>query len=326
MMATHITRIRALFPVLGLSLLISGAASAADYPDRPVHVIVATSAGGTSDIFVRALGNEFQKRTGQAFVVENRPGGGMNIGGRACADARNDGYTICILPNETLTLNEFLYKKLSYDPTKDFTPITNPFFNTQVIVASAALNVHSLDDLAKVSKQKPGTLSFSALSLPLVMFMEEWKKKTGADIVYVPAKGGNEAVTGVLSGTTPVSIVGIPNWLPYIRSGAVRALAVNSQERSPLLPDVPTLAELGHPGTPQMYFGLVAPAGTPGPIVDKLYREFKAISTDPEFRQHRLLDQGLVPVFNTPQEFASYLSAERVSAKRLFQESGLEQR
>jgi tripartite-type tricarboxylate transporter receptor subunit TctC len=309
-----------------LYLLSLGTASAEQYPDRPIRVIVATSPGGTSDIFVRALGNEFQKRTGQGFVVENHSGGGMNIGGKACADSRNDGYTICILPNETLTLNQFLYKSLTYDPVRDFTPITNPFFNTQVIVAGAALNVHSLDELALASKQKPGTMSYSALSLPLVMFMEQWKQKTGADLVYVPARGGNEAVTGVLSGTTPVAIVGIPNWLSYIRSGAVRALAVNSQERSPLLPDVPTLAELGHPDTAQMYFGLVAPAGTPGPIVDQLYHEFKAIGAEPDFRQHRLVDQGLVPVFNTPDEFAAYLAAERISAKRRFEESGLEQR
>jgi tripartite-type tricarboxylate transporter receptor subunit TctC len=319
---------RVLLPALalGLPLLLSGAAAADDYPDRPIRVIVATSPGGTSDIFVRALGNEFQKRTGQGFVVENHSGGGMNIGGQVCAGARNDGYTICILPNETLTLNEFLYKSINYDPGKDFTAITNPFFNTQVIVASAALNVRTLDELAAASKQKPGTMSYAALSTPLVMFMEEWKKNTGADIVNVPARGGNEAVTGVLSGTTPVAIVGIPNWLPYIRSGQVRALAVNSQARSPLLPDVPTLAELGHHDEAQMYFGLVAPAGAPAPVVERLYREFKAIGAEPDFRQQRLLDQGLVPVFDTPDEFNVYLAAERISAKRRFEESGLERR
>jgi len=319
---------RALLPVLalGLPLLSLGAAAADDYPDRPIRVIVATSPGGTSDIFVRALGNEFQKRTGQGFVVENHSGGGMNIGGQVCAGARNDGYTICILPNETLTLNQFLYKSINYDPGKDFTAITNPFFNTQVIVASAALNVRTLDELAAASKQKPGTMSYAALSTPLVMFMEEWKKKTGADIVNVPARGGNEAVTGVLSGTTPVAIVGIPNWLPYIRSGQVQALAVNSQARSPLLPDVPTLAELGYHDDARMYFGLVAPAGAPAQIVERLYREFKAIGAEPDFRQQHLLDQGLDPVFDTPDAFNAYLAAERISAKRRFEESGLERR
>lgn len=300
-----------------------GAAQAADYPAKPIRVIVATSPGGTSDIFVRALGQEFAQRTGQGFVVENRSGGGMNIGGQDCAKSPNDGYTICILPNETLTWNRYLYKSLAFDPAKDFAPITNPFFNTQVIVASSKLQAKSMAELAQVSKAKPGTLSYSALSVPLQIFMEQWKKKTGADIVFVPARGGGDAVTGVLSGTTPVSIVGIPNWLPYIRDGSVQALAVNSEQRSPLLPDVPTLGELGYAEVPQMYFGLVAPAGTPTGIIETLYGQFKSISEQPQFRKQRLIDQGLVPVFNTPAEFGAFLGKEAVVAKRLFEQSGL---
>ena len=305
---------------------LSATVSALDYPTKPVRVITATSAGGTSDIFIRALGEEFQKRTGQPLIVENRSGGGMNIGGKACADAPNDGYTICILPNETLTLNQFAYKRLTYNPATDFAPITNPFFNTQVVVAGAALNVKSLAELAAASKAKPGTLSYSALSIPLQLFMEEWKKTSGADIVAVPARGGAEIVNGVLSGTIPVAIVGIANWLPHIRGGAVVALAVNSLQRSSLLPDVPTLAELGFPDEAQMYFGLVAPARTPADIVEKLFTEFKAIGDDPQFRQRRLIEQGLDPVFNAPKAFESYLAAERVTAKRRFEASGMEQR
>jgi tripartite-type tricarboxylate transporter receptor subunit TctC len=272
-------------------------ASALDYPSRPIRVIAATSPGGTSDIFVRALGEEFQKRTGQPLIVENRSGGGMNIGGKACADAPNDGYTICILPNETLALNQFMFKRSTYNPEIDFEPITNPFFNTQVIVANSSLKVKSLGELASASKAKPGTLSYSALSIPLQMFMEEWKKKSGADIIGVPARGGNDTLVGVLTGAIPVGIAGIPNWLSYIRSGAVTPLAVNSQERSPLLPDVPTLAELGFPDVAQMYFGLVAPAKTPNDIIERLYADFKAIGDDPQFRQRRLVEQGLVPTF-----------------------------
>src|SRR3989454_3176422 len=122
------------------------------YPTKPVRVITANSAGGTSDIFVRALGDELQKRWGQPVIIENRSGGGMNIAGRACAEAPNDGYNICLLPNETLTLNQFTYKSIPYDPEKDFEPITNAFINTQVMVVSAALNVKSLEELAALSK------------------------------------------------------------------------------------------------------------------------------------------------------------------------------
>jgi|SRR6516165_9053464 len=205
------------------------AANAQTYPDRPIRIITANSAGGTSDIFVRALAEELQRRLGQPIIIENRSGGGMNIAGRACADAANDGYTICLLPNETLTLNQFTYKSIPYDPEKDFAPITNAFINTQVMVVSSKLNVRSLDDLAALSKAQPGTLSYSALAIPMQITFENWKKKSGADIVFVPVRGGGDMVAGLLTGTTPISIVGLPNFIPYIRSGAVQAIAVDSE-------------------------------------------------------------------------------------------------
>ena len=129
------------------------------WPNKPIRVITANSAGGTSDIFVRALGDELQKRLGQPIIVENRSGGGMNIAGRACAESPNDGYNICILPNEVLTLNEFTFKSIPYNPEKDFDPITNCFINTQVLVVSSALGVSTLDELAAQSKANPGTLA-----------------------------------------------------------------------------------------------------------------------------------------------------------------------
>src|SRR5476649_1869399 len=152
------------------------------YPSKPIRVITANSAGGTSDIFVRALGEELHKRLGQPLIIENRSGGGMNIAGRACAEAPNDGYAICILPNEVLTLNQFTYRSIPYNPEKDFDPITNAFINTQVLVVSSALNVNSLDELAALSDRKPGTLSYSALAIPMQITFENWKKKTGADV------------------------------------------------------------------------------------------------------------------------------------------------
>jgi len=308
------------------SLGLAAGAHAENYPDKPVRVIVATSPGGTSDIFIRAAGEEFYKRTGQRLVVENRSGGAMNIGAEACAHASSDGYTICILPNESLALNQYLYKELPYNPEADFVPITNPFFNPQVIVASAALNVHSLAELAAASKAAPGKLSYSALSVPMQMFVEEWKKKTGADLVEVPARGGGDVATGVLTGTVPVAIVGVPNWLPHIRNGSAVPLAVNTTERLPLLPDVPTLKETGYADVAQMYFGIVAPAKTPAIAINKLYAEFKAIGEQPDFRKQRLVEQGLVPVFSSPEEFQSSLTAERALAKRRFEESGMEKR
>jgi tripartite-type tricarboxylate transporter receptor subunit TctC len=305
---------------------LTGTAHAQSYPNKPIRIITANSAGGTSDIFSRALAEELQKRLGQPIVIENRSGGGMNIAGRACAEATNDGYTICILPNEVLTLNEFTFKSIPYDPEKDFDPITNAFINTQVMVVSSALNVNSLAELGALSKAKPGTLSYSALEIPMQITIENWKKQTGADLVFVPVRGGSDMVTGLLSGTTPVAIVGLPNFISHIRSGAVKALVVDSETRSPLFPDVPTLKELGFPNLAPVYFAFVAPAGTPQPVVRKLHEEITRIGNEPEFRQKRLIDIGIVPVFDTPEHLAQYLKQQRANGQRLIRESGFEPR
>lgn len=300
-------------------------ALAQDYPARPIRALTATSAGGTSDVFMRVLGEEVRKRWGQPIVVENRPGGAMNVGGEACAQSSNDGYTICILPAETLAYNQYLFKHIAFDPEKDFAPITNPFFTTQVMVANAALSVQSLAELAALSKAKPGTLSYTAASIPLIAFMDKWIKATGADIVKVPFRGGAEAVNNVMGGSTPIAFFGLLNWLSLIRSGAVNALAVDSKTRSPLLPDVPTLNELGYgDNLTRLYFGIIAPAGTPQPIVHKLRDEFASIGGDPEFRQKRMIDVALEPVFDTPEEFGRFLKADRAASARIVREAGME--
>ena len=317
----------ALFAMISATTLVGSTPAAAQaYPTKPIRVITANSAGGTSDIFVRALGEELQKRLGQAFIVENRSGGGMNIAGRACAEAANDGYTICILPNEVLTLNQFTYKSIPYNPEKDFDPITNAFINTQVLVVSSALNVSSLDELAALSKSKPGTLSYSVLAIPMQITFENWKKKSGADVISVPSRGGSDMVTGLLTGTTPIVIVGLPNFISHIRSGTVKALAVDSENRSPLFPEVPTMKELGFPNLAPVYFGFVAPAGTPKLIIRKLHDEITQVGNDPTFRQRRLIDIGIVPVFDAPDEFAQYLKVQRANSERLIRESGFELR
>ena len=302
-------------------------AAAQTYPTRPIKVITATSAGGTSDIYMRVIGEELHKRWGQPVVIENHPGGGMNIGGRACAEAPNDGYTICILPPETLAYNQFLFKKIPFDPEKNFEPITNPFFATQALVVKSSLNVKTLNELAALSKAKPKTLSYVAPSVPLQVFMEKWTKETGADLVRVPFKGGGEAVNGILSGTTPIAFFGLSNFLSHIRAGTMTAIAVDSSKRSPLFPDVPTLAELGYKGDlTRLYFGLVAPAGTPKAIVHKIRDEIAAISADPGFRQKYYVDRTLEPVLDTPEEFAAFLKADRAASARIVKEGHFELR
>ena len=194
------------------------------------------------------------------------------------------------------------------------------------MVVGAKLNVRSLDELAALSKRQPGTLSYSALAIPMQITLENWKKKTGADIVSVPARGGGDIVNGLLTGTVPVAVVGLPNFIEYIRSGAVVALAVDSERRSPLFPEVPTLSELGFPYLAPVYFAFVAPRGTSADIVSIFYQHVSAVGNDPDFQKKRLLDLGLVPIFNSPAEFQKELPRQRENSRKLVIEAGFEQR
>lgn len=295
-----------------------------DYPTRPVRAIVAVGAGGTGDIFMRVLGEELHRRWGQPVVVENRPGGASNIGARACADAPPDGYTICIMPGEPLAYNQFLYKKLSFDPAKDFDPIVNLFFNTQALVVNAALNVKTVDELVALSKARAGTLSYTAPSLPLALYLEKLKRERGADWVAIPFRGGGDTTNAVLSGSTPIAFLGLQNFISHLQIGTMTGLAMDGAQRSSLFPDIPTLAELGYRGNlTRVYFGLVAPAGTPKPIINKIREDVARIGSEPAFRKKQFIDRALEPILSTPEEFARFLIEDRATSERVVKEAGL---
>ena len=169
--------------------------------------------------------------------------------------------------------NQFLFKKLPFDPAKDFTPITNLFFNFQALVVNANLKVKTVDELVALSKAKAGTLSYTAPSLPLMLYLEKLKRERGADWVSVPFRGGGDTTNAILSGSTPIAFLGLQNFISHLRGGTMNGLAVDGAQRSPLFPDIPTLAELGYRGNlTRVYFALVGPAGTPKTIVDKILR------------------------------------------------------
>ena len=311
-------------PAIAL-LLIAGQALAQEYPTRPVRAIVAVGAGGTGDIMMRVLGEELHRRWGQPIVVENRPGGASNIGARACAEAQPDGYTICMTPGEPLAYNQFLYKKLPFDPAKDFEPITNVFFNTQALVVNASLNVKTVDELVALSKAKAGTLSYTAPSLPLSLYLEKLKRERGADWVSIPFRGGGDTTNAVLSGSTPIAFLGMQNFISHLQAGTMRGLATDGAQRSPLFPDIPTLAELGYRGNlTRVYFGLVAPAGTPRAIVAKISEDVAKIGSDPTFRQKQFIERALEPILSTPVEFARFLIEDRLTSERVVKEAGLQ--
>ena len=299
--------------------------AAQDYPTRPIRVIATSSAGGTSDIFMRALGEELHRRLGQPVIVENRPGGAFNIGARACAEAAPDGYTICIIPGEPMVFSQFMFKTLHYDTVTAFEPVTQLFFITQALVVSSKLNVKSLPELAALSKAKPGTLSYSSAAIPAVVFIERWKKETGADLVKVPFRGGGEAVAALLTGATPVGFYGIANMRPQLEAGSVLGLAVDSDARSPLFPDIPTVLEAsGRKYPAKSYFGLMAPAATPKPIVARLHAEVARIVAEPGFRHRNLIERGLEPVASTPEDYARFIKDDRAAAEQIVKEAGLE--
>ena len=310
--------------VVLVALLLASPSSAQDYPTRSIRVIATSSAGGTSDIFMRALAEELHKGLGQPIIVENRPGGAFNIGARACAETPPDGYTLCIIPGEPLVFNQFLFKNLGFDPENGFTPITQLFFIAQALVVSASLNVKTLPELIALSKTKPGTLSYSTGAVPLGVFMERLKKDTGADFVRVPFRGGSEAVTGLLNGSTPIGFYGIANMRAQMDSGAIVGLLVDSEQRSPLFPGIPTVREATGKIAARSYFGLLAPAKTPRPIVDRLQAEVARIVAEPGFRQRNLIERGLDPVAGTPDEFARYIREDRVTSEQIVKESGLQ--
>jgi tripartite-type tricarboxylate transporter receptor subunit TctC len=317
-------RFVAVAALAGAVLMHAAPVAAQDYPRRPVRMIVAVGAGGTGDVFARVLGDELYKRWGQPVVIENRPGAQSNIGARACAEAPPDGYTLCIMPGEPLAYNQHLFKKLPFDPVKDFQPVTNLFFNFQALVVNAKLNVKTVDELVALSKAKAGTLSYTAPSLPLMLYLEKLKRERGADWVGIPFKGGGETTNAILSGSTPIAFLGMQNFISHLRAGTMNGLAVDGAKRSPLFPDIPTLAELGYRGNlTRVYFALLAPAGTPKAIVDKIYADVASIGSDPGFRQKQMIERAIEPVFNTPEEFARFLVEDRAVSGRVVNDAGL---
>ena len=220
--------------------------------------------------------------------------------------------------------NQYLFKTLPFDPEK-ITPIINLFHLIQVLVTNSDLKAKTVDELVAVSKAKPGTLSYLTASIPCVVYMDSLKNEKGGDWVRVPFKGGGEATNAILGGSTPIGLIGLGNVISQISAGKMTALALVNNIRTPLLPNVPTLADLGYKGAAsQTWYGLFAPAGTPKPVIDKIAAEVTRIVSDPGFRDKYIISRGQVPAINTPAEFAAEIKADRAAAKDVVKASGLE--
>src|SRR6185503_13262111 len=282
-------------------------AAAQEWPSKPVRIIIPLGPGGGGDVFTRLMAEELQKHFGQPFLVENRPGGGLNIGTRACAEAAPDGYTFCVLSGEPVVYSQFTFKSLPYNPEKDFEPVVNLFINANALVVNASLGVKTIPELIALAKAKPGTLSYGTFSFMLAYFMDQLNKKNGIDIVRVPFRSGNEMVNAVMANTTPIVFLGLANMIGQVKSGQFTGLALNSTARSPLFPDIPTLLEATGEDYPPPWFGLFAPAGTPLPIVDKLHDEIVRIGSVPAWRQRNFVDRAVEPALGPRDEFIKFI-------------------
>jgi tripartite-type tricarboxylate transporter receptor subunit TctC len=296
-----------------------------DYPTRPVKVVVPSPPGGGTDILARVLAQHFSKALGQPFVVENKPGAGNMIGIESVARAPADGYTLLVVAS-TLALNSVLYKKVPYDPVRDFAPITLAATAPNVLIVNPGLPVKSLPEFIALAKAKPGALSYGTPGIGTSphLSMELLKSMAGIDLQHVPYRGTAAAVTDVIGGQIVATFANALTAKPQVDSGRVRALAVSGPRRVDAFPAVPPVAEAGVPGYEAMqWYGVAAPAGTPAPIIARLHAEAaKALQSD-EMKERLALD-GAQPVGSTPAEFAALIRRELDKWTRVVRAAGIE--
>jgi tripartite-type tricarboxylate transporter receptor subunit TctC len=299
--------------LIGLVAVCFGASAfAAEYPTRPVTLIVAFTPGGPSDVLARILGKKLEQLLGQPFVIENRPGAGGNIAAELAARAAPDGHTLLMGNNSILATNASLYRKVGFDPEKDFAPITLIGSQTNILVVNPALPVRSMAELITLAKQRPGQINFASSGYGAAAHLsgELFKTEAHIDIVHVAYKGAAPALQDVIAGHVQMMFATAASVVGHIRDGLVRPLAVTTLKRSAVLPDVPTIDELGIRGfDATTWHGLVAPAGTPPEIIAALHRATAKALADPDVRR-ALTDLGVDIVGSSPQDFAAYIKSE----------------
>ena len=310
--------------IAAMMALTSGAALAQTYPDRPIRLVVPFPAGGGGDAIARPLAQRLSEQLGQQVVIENKGGANGNIGAEDVARAAPDGYSL-LFANSSLMISVNLYKKLPFDVLTDFAPVGLASVSASVLVVHPSVKAKTPEELVALAKSKPGKLNFGSAGRGSTMHLagELFKSMTGADIVHVPYKGAGPAISDLIGGHVEVVFVNIPPVLSNIQAGKVRALAVTTKTRSAVLPDVPTLDESGLPGYQSTtWYGILAPAGTPQPIVERLNRELaKAVNTPDLQAQLRAL--GSEPSPDTPAEFGTFIRSDIASWAKVMQASGV---
>jgi tripartite-type tricarboxylate transporter receptor subunit TctC len=294
------------------------------YPSRPVRIVVPFAAGGGVDILTRMLAQKLSDRLGQQVVVDNRTGAGGNVGVDAAAKAPADGYTLVMATTGTHTINPGLYRSLPFDVEKDFAPITLVASVPNLLVVNPAIPAHDVKELVQLAKARPHQYSFASFGNGTSNHLsgEMLKSLAGIDVVHVPYKSATQAVADLIAGQTAFAFVNTPLALPQVQAGKLRALAVTGAKRSAASPEYPTMSEAGVPGfVVESWYGLMAPAGTPEPVIARLHKETLAVLADPEVRAF-FRKQGADVETSTPAEFAARIRSEKARWADVIKTSG----
>ena len=325
--ASPLSRRRGLQALAAAALLAVGTGTALaqnSYPDKPITMIVPFSAGGTTDILARIVGQALNTELGQSVIIDNRPGAGGNIGGQAAARAAADGYTLFMGTVGTHAINAALYKKMPFDPIKDFAPLSRVANVPNLLVAHPSQPFKTVKEMIDYAKANPGKLNFgsSGSGSSIHLSGELFKSMTGIDMVHVPYKGSAPAVTDLLGNQIGIMFDNMPSAIQHVRSGKLRPIAVTTAKRSPELPDVPTVAEAGVPGyEATSWFGLWVPAKTPVDIQKKLHTAIAKVLKDPAVIK-KINDQGGEVVIDTQEGFAKFIDTEAKKWGKVVKDSG----
>jgi tripartite-type tricarboxylate transporter receptor subunit TctC len=309
-----------LLKTAALLLALVTTAAAQDYPNKPVRLIIPFPPGGSNDVVGRMIATQLSEKLGKQIIVDNRAGAGGVIGTEVAANAPPDGYTLLVI-SIAHAVNPWLYK-LTYDPIKSFAPIGILASGPNVLVVNPELPVHSVKDLLALAKQKPGGLQYASAGVGSFQHLggELFKLEAGVDILHVPFKGGGPAMIDVIGGHTKIMFSSLVQTTPHIRSGKLRPLGVGGLKRSPVLPDVPTIAEAGVPSYEAVnWWGIVAPAGTPPAILEKLHKDLAAVQNAPA-TQEQFAKEGATVVQMTSADFGKFMQTEMAKWERVVKE------
>ncbi len=314
------------FEVLVLSCVVIGftvsSAFAQSYPNKPIRMIVAFAPGGPNDIRARLIAQKLTESLGQQVVVENKSGADGAIGAEMAAKSAPDGYTLFYCEIASVTITPNLYKKVRYDPIKDFEPITQTGSSAFTLLVNPSVPVKSVKELIALAKSKPGQLNYGSGASLFYLAMERFKLMTGIDMVHIPYKGSGPSVTALISGEVSVGFDTTFTPIPHVKAGRLRAIAICINKRSPAIPDVPTMAESGFPFEATAWSGVLAPAGTPKEIVKRLNTEIVKILHMPDVKD-RFSSVGDEIVAGTPEQFAAHIKAELEKYAKVIKDCGI---